>query len=106
MARRISGGVHERVTRQPRPGLVVRAHDPGLPGPPLGTGRTDAEGRFELRFKGRDLRRRGEESDLLITVTDVEAGELLLTAPHRIRWDESERAEIEIELPPIEGGDR
>ena len=108
MARRfsVSGGVHERITRRPRSGLVVRAHDPSLPQAPLGAGRTDAGGRFQIRFSERDLRDRGDGWNLLLTVVDVDAGEVLHAAPHRIRWDESERAEVEIELPAIEGGDR
>lgn len=85
---------------QPVPGVMVTAHDKDQRfDDKLGSGLTNKEGEFEIRYSVRDFRE-GEEPgpDLYLRVIDQE-GELLFSTKDDIRFNAGREEEYVIQLP-------
>ena len=88
---RISGTVHEAETGRPLANLVVRAFDRDLVfDDKIGFATTDAQGRFEIRYRTEDFSDlREARPDLYLRVFDVRGTALLLETTDAIRWNAS-----------------
>jgi len=100
MPYRIEGTVTEEGSGRPLAGLVVRAYDEDLIRHDfLGEARTDAEGRFEVRFTEVQFQDVHEtRPDVFLRVYDASGANLLHSTQRRVRRDAQlvERFELSI----------
>ena len=98
---RVVGTIQEDETSRPLAGLVVRAFDRDLLfDDKLGFATTDAEGRFDIRYRTEDFSDAREvRPDLYLRVYDVAGTALLLETTDAIRWNASRDESYRLLVP-------
>ena len=98
---RITGTVTEKETGRPLGKLVVRAFDRDLVfDDKVGFAVTDAQGRFEIRYRTEDFSDlREERPDLYLRVFDAQGTRLLLETTEAIRWNASRHETYHLLVP-------
>jgi len=98
---RVLGRVQGARTREPKPGLLVKAFDRDLVfDDDLGDSVTNARGEFFLEFTEKAFREVFEtRPDVYVRVFDPTGTELLATTERAVRWDASPVEHFEIDIP-------
>lgn len=98
----IGGRIEEAGTGRPLAGLIVRAFDRDLVfDDDLGTARTDAEGRFEIRFDARAFRDLAERHpDLYLRVYDSTGSWVVRDTRDLPRRNATRREEFQLTVAP------
>ena len=98
---RVTGTVAEKETGRPLAKLVVRAFDRDLVfDDKVGFAVTDAQGRFEIRYRSEDFSDLHEaRPDLYLRVFDAQGTRVLLETTDAIRWNASRNETYHLLVP-------
>ena len=98
---RVKGVVRVRETGQPLAGLIVRAYDKDLLYDDLlGDTKTDASGRFAIRYAGSDFQELSDRHpDIYFKILDASGERVIHSTAESIRWNAGTVEYFEIEIP-------